>query len=150
MLENRQFIWDKLLEMKDSYAVTASALASVDGVAKQYNTGGAFTRGVLVVDVTAIGGGAASSNRYTIVLQASDTTTFTNYVGLARVVLGQPIASLIEGLGTNITPSTGRYIVPFINMVNDTIYQHLRVYTYAAGTSSKTVTFSAFLSVDKN
>lgn len=147
MLENRQFTWDALGELKDSYAVTSSALASVDGVAAQYDTGGGFTEGTLVVDVTAVGGGAASSNHYTIVLQGSNTTTFTGYVPLARIAVGNsPIASLLEYLGANVTPATGRYVVPFRNSFRGTVYRYLRLYTYCAGTSSKTITYSAFIS----
>lgn len=143
-MDNRQFIFDSLLNVKASGAVTASAAATA--LAAYIDLGGGFTKGALVLDVTAIGGGAASGNRYSIVLQASDTTTFTKYVPLARLVLGQPITSLAEYIGGNLTPAVGRYILPWCNLVKDTLYRYIRVYTTVTGTSSKSVTYAAFIS----
>ena len=82
-MDNRQFIFDNLLNLKKSAAVTASAAATA--LAEYIDLGAGFVKGMLVVDVSAITLVAASLTVFQIVLQASNTTTFTEYVQLAKI-----------------------------------------------------------------
>lgn len=143
MLENRQFIWDSLLEMKDSYNVAASAKASVDGVAKTFDTGGGFAEGVAVIDITAVAAG--TSGKFEICVQGGTSTAFSVYVTLARLVVGKPAGTV----GCSATPGIGRYLLPFNNFFGGTLYRYLRIYTFCSGTSAAGITYSAFFSKRK-
>ena len=140
-MDNRQYIWDSLLKMKDSYKVAASAAASVDSVHKYYNTGGGYTEGMCVIDLTVMTITAGSNQRYDICVQGSDTTTFTDIVTLARLSLGLPALCNC----TN-TPSAGRYLLPFTNKFDDVDQKYLRIYTVCGGTTVSGITYSAFFS----
>lgn len=144
-MDNRQFIFDDLLNLKDSGAVTASSAATALG--NYLDIGSGFVKGMLVVDVSAITLVAASLTVFQIVLQGSNTTTFTEYVQLARLSLGTKIASALPYTGTNTVGATGRYLLPFTNMYDGRIQRYVRLYTYVIGTQvSKTITYSAFIS----
>ncbi|HQM30608.1 MAG TPA: hypothetical protein PLR20_14770 [Syntrophales bacterium] len=144
-MDNRQFIFDNLLNLKESAAVTASAAATA--LAEYIDLGAGFVKGMLVVDVSAITLVAASLTVFQIVLQASNTTTFTEYVQLARLSLGTKITSALPYTGTNTVGSTGRYLLPFTNWYDSRLQRYVRLYTYVIGTQvSKTITYSAFLS----
>jgi len=153
MLENRKVIIDDELLIADSGSgpAAASAACTVDAVAKVIDTGGGFTEGRLVVDISAIntGGTTASCSLVNLVLQGSATSTFTTYVRLALLGIGDVMKaeSRVSGGNTAATISATRYIVPFCNDFGGTVYRWLRLYTSKNGTidTTKGATFKAWL-----
>ena len=142
MLDNRKVIWDSLCEMKDSYALTASALASVDSVAKIFDTGGGYTEGVLDLNVT-VSTASSHTNLFTISLQGSASSSFaTPIVELANLQIGDATA-----LRSTRLAGVGLYKLRWSNMFNGTVYRYMRVYTtMAGGTIGAGVNYTAILS----
>lgn len=140
--QNRQKIFDALCEMKDAGLVAASAAAQVDSADKVFDTGGGWTEGTLVVNVTAAEVDTGDE-LYTIKLQGTNTAAFggTDIVDLVTMPLGD--AAVLVG---DADLGAGRYIMPFYNMLDDTIYQYLRLYTVVAGTIASGINYTAFLS----
>ncbi len=141
---NRGFIVDDLLKMKDAGLVATSAAGQVSDANHIEDLGGGFTDGNLIVDVTAIE--IASDNElYTVMLQGSNSSTFADgIVSLATLLLGANEV-IVGGVDTDST--TGRYIVPFRNELNGTVYRYARIYTTVSGTiaTGGGINFSAFL-----
>lgn len=162
MLENRKVIIDDELILADtgSAEITASAAATVDGVAKVIDTGGGHTEGKVVIDISDISGsGAATNNQLiSIILEGSSTSTFTAWVRLAGIRITPSSAETLHGrtagdhsAALTTTTAKGRYIVPFINDFHGTVYRWLRIYTTfngsgADGATSPAVKFKAWLS----
>jgi len=163
MLDNRKVIIDDLLKLADTGGSTAvlyaSAAATIDAVAKTFDTGGGYTEGVLVIDLETITFATGASNYKTIdiCLEGSNTAAaaFTDYVPLARLLCG--IAATSTDPRLDIVHSTlacitdGRYIIPFHNDFGGTVYRYLRIYTTfvtatAEATGSAEVAFKAYLS----
>lgn len=142
MLDNRKIIWDADCEMKDSYAVTASALASVDSVAKIFDTGGGYTTGLLDIYVSAIDGTSSTGDiLYEISLQGSASSTFgTPIVTLCTLELG----GAAKNKATR-NDAAGLYKLFWSNMFADTVYRYLRVYTTVTGTTGTGITYTAQL-----
>ena len=136
MLDNRKIIWDSECEMKDTYAVTASAEASVDAVAKIFDTGGGYTEGKLKINVTA----CAAVGEYFISLQGAASSTFaTPFVELANI----QFAALASSRGSRAV-AAGYYELNWSNDFAATVYRYLRIYTTVTGTSStNTITYIA-------
>jgi len=150
-MENRSYIWDSLLEMAaTSVVVAASGAATVDGTAKVYDTGGGFTEGYLVVDVAATTEAlsAADEQCARICLQGSSSATFANTVedliNLAQIEFG--MNGNYSSNAVTWDAGAGRYLLPFCNWADDTIYRYLRVYHHFAGTWATGISYSAFLS----
>jgi hypothetical protein len=163
MLDNRKVIIDEDLLMADtgSAVITATAAATVDGVAKVYDTGGGYTKGMLAIDIaTLTGAGAATSNQQiSIQLEGSNSASgaFTAWVRLAGIRInpsygttalhGRTAGDISTTLST--TTGIGRYLKPFHNDFHGTVYRYLRIYTTFNGSSngsSATVKFKAWLS----
>ena len=139
MLDNRKVIWDAECEMKDSYALVTSAEASVDAVAKIFDTGGGYTEGKLKINVTA----CAASGQYLIGLQGSGSSTFaTPFVELANI----QFAALASSRGSRAV-GTGYYELNWSNDFATTVYRYLRIYTTvvpATGSGGvNTITYTA-------
>lgn len=138
MLENRKIIWDAECEMKDSYAVTASAAANVNGSAKIFDTGGGYTRGKLKLNVT----DCYSTGEYIVSLQGSNSASFaTPIVELANI----QFASAATTRGTRAV-NTGYYELNWSNDFAGTVYRYLRIYTTVSGGANNTITYTAQLS----
>jgi hypothetical protein len=143
MLENRKTIYDTLGILKRAEAVTSSAAATTDGVG-YFDTGGGFTEGKVVFDVTAIkvNVGGTGSESYVLSLQGSNTTTFTSYVNLGSISLGT-VGSILYG---NVTvKDLTTYVRPFSNKLGDTVYRYLRCYHTITGTVTTGINYSAWL-----
>lgn len=153
MLDNRKVIIDDECKIADtgSAVITTSAAATVDGVAKVFDTGGGYTEGKFVVDAATItaSGVAASCQQININLEGSTTSTFTNWVRLAKLALG-PKATVHGRSGNDASAASlgaGRYILPFTNDFAGTVYRWLRVYTTFNGTVATIgAKFKAYLS----
>jgi hypothetical protein len=154
MLDNRKVIIDEECCLSNSAeTLAASSAGSVDGVAKTFDTGGGYTNGMFVVDVSAITGMATAGSCHTIevCLEGSTTSTFTTYVRLASFKFGQKAAAFAHSrLGqdsTYATASATRYMKPFHNDFQGTIFRWLRCYTVFGGTVNEAdIKFKAYIS----
>ena len=125
----RESFYDANLVMKDAGLVAASAAATVGGVAKVIDFGAGLMEGKIYVDVTAIEI-ASNDEIYTISLQVSSTSDISaTYEEVATLILGAN-----EVLRSDVDSAVGRYILPFRNQSNGTIYRYGRLYTTVAGT----------------
>ena len=134
---NRQLIYDSELLMNTAGLVAASAAGS-----EVYDTGGGFTEGSLVVDVSAIEVDTGDE-LYTFSLQGTNTAAFggTDIVDLAMFLMGD--AAVLPGASDL---GVGRVVCPFNNLFLDTLYRYLRVYLTIAGTIVTGINYTAFLS----
>jgi hypothetical protein len=167
MLDNRKVIIDEDLLMADTGWVAASsvgtiyvsAAATVDGVAKTYDTGGGYTDGLFVIDIGYVAFATAVSNckLIDVCLEGSKDATRSTYdnVPLARLICGSAATSTdpkCDVAHSNLACTVaGRYIFPFHNDFGGTIYRYLRVYTTfltatPEATGSCQIGFKAWLS----
>lgn len=136
--------FDANLELKDSYAVTASAAAQVDSAAKVLDLGGTngtpVVEGKAIFDVSAINNSAAA-NKYTLAIEGSTTSAFSTKYVLAKIELGHATAT-----GEAAAKGTGQWVLPFSNEVNGTPLRYIRHYVTIAG-SPVTITHTARVAV---
>lgn len=131
---------DTELLFKDSYAVTASAVAQVDSSDKIIDTGGTgIFKADMVIDVTAIDV-ASGSELYVIIIEGSDSATFASGIEqLAALQVGD--SSVVSG-AADVDSTTGLYILPFINQIATRRYRYLRVNQVLSGTTPS-ITYTA-------
>jgi hypothetical protein len=147
--------FDANLELKDAGLVAASAAATVDESAKVVDLGSTgpstltsgvgFTRGDIVIDVTALEI-ASDDEIYKIVVQLSSDSDFgtdTNIVDAMQLTLA---AAEVQESDANADDVIGRYILPFHNWYAETLYRYMRLYTIVAGTIASGINYSAYLS----
>lgn len=103
---------------------------------------GAFCEGELVVDVTAIDT-TTGDEAYSLMLEGSPDATFGT-AGNIRVLAELRIGGATFTAPNGAADTAGRFIIPFRNERNGTIYRYARLYTLIAGTTPS-LTFSAFL-----
>ena len=123
-------IYDSLLLLKTKGTVATSMVGeSPVGTDKYFDTGGGRTRGDVVYNVYAIGSTLATNTLFALRLQGSKNSSFTTGVDLAITELGGANA-LNTGRSSlaTINSGVGRYIVPFTNDFDDTVYRYLRHY----------------------
>jgi len=154
------FVFDADLVLEDSLAsngtvsaIVASQEGKVLDVAKIIDLGDGLVEGYMIVDIDAIEAGAAEDLLYEIFLQGAQSATFAT-AGLVR-----NLAALELGCGTlmtNATPTTGdqgaagdRYVVPFRNEINGTVYRYVRAYQQLADGTGETITDTIWLSIKR-
>jgi len=134
------FTYDSNLVLKDPGLIAASAAGQVNGKNQLIDVGDGVYWGAAVIDWTACE--VDSSNElYTVSVQGAlrgtgstrdvpvlDTSHIEN---LAMADFGH--TSVRKGAAET-SPSSGRMILPFRNVVADTTYQILRAYITVAGT----------------
>lgn len=154
MIENRSAIIDALNTLHNSaHKLVASGAGTVDGEATYYDTGGGYTKGMFVVDISTLQGysAAASCHVIEIALEGSSSAAFTTYVRLASFRIGQKAAGFahtrLGGDSTVSSFSVGRYMKPWHNKHGETVYRYLRAYATFAGTvSNNAIKFKAYIS----
>jgi len=159
MLDNRRVIIDEECKLADcgSAVITASAAATIDGVAKVFDTGGGYTPFKWVMDLTSIvrNTAAASCATIEICLEGSTTSTFTTYAKLAGFKFGTKASAWAHSrLGPDSTLATTdadgaslRYSKLAENVWGGAVLRWLRVYTVFAGTVSNTsIKFKSWIS----
>ena len=103
--------------------VTSSEAGEVSAAATYYDTGGALVEGNIVIEVLTMDI-ADSDGLYTFSLQGDSSSAFaTALVDLVAIPMGD--ATQLVG-ASDIT--TGRYVIPFTNMIGTTIKRYLRIY----------------------
>ena len=133
-------MFDSNFLMKDSGLVVESAAGTVGGTAKVAKVGAGIVEGKLIVDVTAIEI-ETSNEKFAIKLQGSVDNNFN--AGLEDLVILELGAA--SALGGDADSEVGRYIVPFRNEKNATVYPYLRLYTDVTGGVTTGINFSAYL-----
>jgi len=146
-------IMDDLLLLKAKGTVATSMIGENPiGTDKYIDTGGGRTRGDVVYNVYNVGIGATlgTSCLVTFRLQGSKNTSFTTGCDLVITELGK--ANMLTGNSSLATTSLstpsfleGRYIVPFTNDFNGTVYRYLRHYMSITGATSS-VQYDCYLS----
>jgi len=137
MGQHSRFTYDAALLLKASGLVAASAAASTI-----IDLGAGFVDGNLVLDVTALEV-ASTDEIYTICLEGSNVAAMTSgSVCLAQIEMGNATAP------ADADTDTGRFVVPFRNEQNDTVYRYVRLYTKVAGTVATGINYSAFIALE--
>ena len=134
MSQYSNFTFDKDLELKTAGLVAASEDTAI------LDLGDGFIDGDLVIDVSAIEI-ATGDEIYTLSLEGSNVAAMTSgSVCLAKKVLGNLVAPMDAAAG-----DAGRYVVPFRNEENGTLFRYVRVSTVVSGAIATGINFSAFL-----
>lgn len=141
--------YDNNLLMKDAGLVAADGAAQVSSAAKIIDLGGAHeVQGDVVIDITAIEI-ATGDEQYEIVLQGSSSSSFASGVACLsslRVGDGSTIAAALgSGAAVDVDDTTGRFILPFRNERNGTVYRYLRLYTAVTGTIATGINYTAYI-----
>jgi hypothetical protein len=153
------FVYDADLLLEDSLtsagavsAIVESQVGKVLDVAKIVDLGDGLVEGYMIVDIDAILCSAADV-LYEIFLQGSQSATFAT-AGEVR-----NLAALELGAGellTNATATTGdqgaagdRYVVPFRNEINGTVYRYVRAYQQLADGTGETITDTIWLAMKR-
>lgn len=132
-------IYDTLLQFKDAGLVAASAAATVSAAAKVLDLGLGRVDGNVVIDVTAIEV-ATGDEVYDIFVQYSNSSTFASgIVSGSALSIGAAVTNIRSAVST-----TGRYELPFTNVVNNTQYRYARLFTRVAGTIATGINYTAF------
>jgi hypothetical protein len=128
------YTYDDALSLKDAGLVAESAAGSVI-----LDLGAGFVEGDVVIDVSAIEV-ANGDEKYTVHLEGSNVAAMTSgSVTLANLPLGNATAPADAATGA------GRFVLPFRNEQNGTLYRYVRIYTTVAGSIASGINFSAFI-----
>lgn len=128
------FQYDDALSLKD-----AGLVASTTTESTILDIGAGIVDGYLILDVSAIET-ASGDEKYTIHLEGSNVAAMTSgSVTLCNIPLGNATAP------ADAATSTGRFVVPFRNEQNGTLYRYVRIYTLISGTIATGINFAAFL-----
>lgn len=129
-----QFTYDDDLEMK----AAALVASSIDGSILDLGEG--LVDGFLVIDMSACEI-ATGDEIYTISLEGSTVAAMTSLsICLAKKVFGNLVVPMDAALS-----AAGRYVIPFRNEENGTLYRYVRLSTLIAGTIATGINFAAFL-----
>ena len=126
--------YDDSLVLKD-----AGLVASTTTESTILDLGEGLVDAFLVIDVTALEV-ASTDEIYNICLEASNVAAMTSgSVCLTNTEMGNATAP------ADADTATGRFIIPFRNEQNGTIYRYVRLYTEVAGTIATGINYSAFI-----
>ncbi len=133
------FTYDASLSLK-----AAGLVASTTTETTIVDLGAGFVDGNLVIDVSAVEV-ASTDEIYLICLEGSNVAAMTSgSVCLAQIEMGNATAPADADTGT------GRFVVPFRNEQNGTIYRYVRIYTEVAGNIDTGINFAAFIAKDSD
>lgn len=120
---------DTLLMLKAKGTVATSMVGEYPiGTDKYYDTGGGRTRGDMVVNMYSTGS-LAPSTKIELCLQGGKNSSFTTGCTLAIIELGGKNAlNVRRGSLATTGLGAGRYLVPFTNDFDGTVYRYLRHY----------------------
>ena len=127
--------------LKDAGEVTSSGYGTVDAAAQVLDLGSGLVRGNLIIDVTRLAM-QGNSQSYALHLMGGDDESFTNTVSLAVLEVG-PAETTQDGKDSKL----GRYVVPFENQRNGTVYPFARV-RHVLGGSGPVLNYQARIEKD--
>ena len=136
-----QFTYDNALLIR----AVGAAITSTETGSVILDLGNGFQCGDLVLDVTAMDV-TTGDEAYSVMLEVSPDATFGT-AGNIRVAAELRIGGATFTAPNGAADAVGRFVIPFRNERNGTIYRYARLYTLIAGTSPS-ITFSAFLAKD--
>lgn len=137
MSQYSNFTYDNALLLKAAGLLAASADGSI------LDLGSGLVEGYLVVDLSACEI-ATGDEIYTVSLEGSNVAAMTSgSVCLAKKVFGNLVVPMDAALS-----AAGRYVIPFRNEENGTLYRYVRLSTLVAGTIATGINFSAFIAKD--
>lgn len=139
-----QYTYDADLLLKAAAAVGATA----DGTLV-LDVGSGLLDADLVIDVTAL---EVDSNdeSYEIIVEGSTVAAFATAAAicpLASITLGDKASTRLAAgvLAKGTDDVVGRYVLPFRNEQNGTIYRYLRIKTIVVGTIATGINYSAWV-----
>lgn len=139
-----QYTYDAALLLKAAALVAATANGSLE-----LDVGAGLLDAKLVVDVTAL---EIDSNdeSYEIIVQGSTVSGFGTAAAIASltsITVGDKASTRLAAgvLATGTDDTVGRYVVPFRNERNGTLYRYLRIKTIVVGTIATGINYSAFI-----
>lgn len=131
------YTYDNALLLKAAGLLAASA----DGTILDLGSG--FVEGAVVIDLSACEI-ATGDEIYTVSLEGSNVAAMTSgSVCLGKKVFGNLVVPMDAALS-----ASGRYVIPFRNEENGTLYRYVRLSTLVAGTVATGINFSAFIGMD--
>lgn len=139
-----QFTYDADLLLKAAALVAATANGTLE-----LDVGDGLLDADLVIDATAV---EIDSNdeSYEVIVQGSTVAGFgtaSAITPLASITIGDKAstrgAAGVTGIGTD--DVAGRFVVPFRNERNGTIYRYLRIRTVVVGTIATGINYSAWV-----
>lgn len=139
MSQYSQVTYDAALSLK-----AAGLVASTTTESTILNLGPGLVEGYLVLDVSAVEV-ASTDEIYLICLEGSNVAAMSSgSVCLAQIEMGNATAPADADTGT------GRFLVPFRNEQNGTLYSYVRIYTEVAGNiaGGGGINFAAFIAKD--
>lgn len=139
-IDGRTKLVDDLLILKAKGTVATSMVGENPvGTDKYYDTGGGHTRGDLVAIVYAVPAILAST-KLTLRLQGGKNTSFSTLADLAILELGDSTQ-----ITSGVDLTTGKYVMPWSNEQDGTVYRYLRHYITCGGTCGTGVQYELFL-----
>ena len=138
---------DDLLVLKAKGTVATSMVGENPiGTDTYYDTGGGRTRGDMVINMYSTCSYNATTGKIELCLEGSKNSSFTTGCTLAVVELGGPAAiNRNRGTLSTVAFGAGRYIVPFTNDFDGTVYRYLRHYA-GLGSMGSGVQYEVYLS----
>lgn len=131
------FTYDAALALKAAGLLAVSADGSI------LDLGSGLVEGYVVIDMSACEI-ATGDEIYTVSIEASNVAAMTSgSVCLGKKVFGNLVVPMDAALST-----AGRYVIPFRNEENGTLYRYVRLSTLVAGTIATGINFSAFIAKD--
>lgn len=121
---------------------TGAAITSTETGSLILDVGAGLLSGCMVVDITALDV-TTGDEAYSLMLEGSPDAAFGT-AGNIRVVSELRIGGATFTTPNGAADAVGRFVIPFRNERNGTLYRYLRLYTLIAGTSPS-IAFSAFL-----
>lgn len=138
MSQYSNYTYDHALLLKAAGLLAASADGTI------LDLGGGFVKGDVVIDLSACEI-ATGDEIYTVSLEASNVAAMSSgSVCLGKKVFGNLVVPMDAALS-----ASGRYVLPFRNEENGTLYRYVRLSTLVAGTIATGINFSAFIGMDQ-
>jgi hypothetical protein len=142
-----QYTYDANLLLKAAALVAATANGTLE-----LDVGDGLLDAKCVIDATAVEIDT-SDESYEIIVQGSTVAGFgtaSAIVPLASITIGDKAstrgAAGVIGIGTD--DVAGRFVLPFRNERNGTLYRYLRIRTVVVGTIGTGINYSAFVAKD--
>ncbi len=136
------FLPDATLQLKSAGLIAVDGAAQVGSANRILDLGDARTDAHIVIDVSAIEV-ASANEQYNIIAQFSNSSSFASGIFSGPILsLGAASANIRSAAST-----TGRYVVPFRNKVNDVVYQYMRLYNDVSGTIATGINYVAYVSL---
>lgn len=139
--QQKDFMFDVNLQLKDAGLVAASAAAQVASAAKILDLGASRVDGRVIIDTTAVESDTGDE-LYTLILEGSTSKTFASGI----VTLGaQLYGHTSTTLESAVSPAVSRREIGFTNEVSGTLYEYVRMYTKVAGTIATGINYIAYV-----